>query len=71
MTGRFPKQYKTVHITHVYKKGNKLYTSNYRPISLLSNISKINEKTMYSRLYQFLDKFNYLCKNNFVLVIPT
>ena len=32
MTGRFPKQCKTTHITPVYKKGDKLDTSNYRPI---------------------------------------
>ena len=29
--------------------------SNYRPISLLSNINKILEKLMYVRLYQFLN----------------
>ena len=30
MTGRFPKQCKTAHITPVYKKGDKLDTSNYK-----------------------------------------
>ena len=31
---------------------------NYRPISLLSNINKIYEKLMYSRLYNFLNLHN-------------
>ena len=38
MIGRFPKQCKTTHITPAYKKGDELDTSNYRPISRLSNI---------------------------------
>ena len=38
----------------VYKdKGNILDSSNYRPISLLSNINKIIEKLMYERLFYF------------------
>ena len=39
----------------IYKgKGSKLCNSNYRPISLLSNINKIIEKLMFKRLYKFL-----------------
>ena len=34
-------------------------------ISLLSNTSKIIDKTMYSRLYKFLDKYNCLYKKQF------
>ena len=32
--------------------------SNYRPISLISNVSKILEKLMYKRLYTFLEENN-------------
>ena len=32
--------------------------ANYRPISLLSNIDKICEKLMYSRVIQFIEKSN-------------
>ena len=34
-------------------KGDQLLVCNYRPISLLSNINKIFEKLVYSRLYSF------------------
>ena len=39
-------------------KGDPLDFSNYRPISLLSNINKIFEKLVYSRLYSFLNLHN-------------
>ena len=32
--------------------------NNYRPISLISNVSKILEKLMYKRLYTFLEENN-------------
>ena len=40
----------------VFKKGSRLETCNYRPISLLSNINKIFEKVMYSRVYNYINK---------------
>ena len=39
--------------------------SNYRPISLLSNIEKIFEKVMYSRLMGFLDDQNLIYVRQF------
>ena len=65
LTGKFPKQCKTANIPPILKKGNKLDSSNYRPISLLPNISKILEKVMYLRLSKFLDKFDCLYKKQF------
>ena len=40
LTGKFPKQCKTTKLTPIFKKGNKLDSSNYRPISLLSLLLK-------------------------------
>ena len=58
--GVFPDLFKIAKVIPIHKKGSKVEVSNYRPISLLSNISKIFEKLMHSRLYKFLEKFNCL-----------
>ena len=60
MTGVFPSVLKTAKVVPVFKKDSKLNYSNYRPISLLSNIEKIPEKLMYKRLYAFLDYNNII-----------
>ena len=62
ITGQFPTKGKEAHIIPFYNKGDKLEYSNYRPISLLPNISKIIEKAMYTRLYKFLEKYSPLYK---------
>ena len=49
-SGIFPSILKTSKIIPIYKKGSKLECSNYRPISLLSNIDKILERLMYNTL---------------------
>ena len=54
-TGVFPAIPKTAKVIPIHKKNSKLEVSNYRPISLLSNIDKIFEKLMDSRLIEFLE----------------
>ena len=44
MTSVFPSVLKTAEVLPVLKKDSKLNYSNYRPISLLTNIEKIYEK---------------------------
>ena len=58
MNGVFPSVLKTANVVPVFKKDSKLDYSNYLPISLLSNIEKILEKLMYTRLYTFLNNNN-------------
>ena len=65
MTGVFPSVLKTAKVVPVFKKDSKLDYSNYRPISLLSNIEKILEKLMYKRLYNFLNNNNIICNLQF------
>ena len=43
MTAIFPSVLKTAKVVSIFKKDSKLYYSNYRLISLLSNIEKILE----------------------------
>ena len=57
-TGVFPDILKTSSVLPLFKKDSKLDCGNYRPISLISNISKLIEKIMYSRLYSFLNVYN-------------
>ena len=58
MTGVFPSVLKTAKVVPVFNEDSKLDFSNYRPISLLSNVEKILEKLMYKRLYTFLNRNN-------------
>ena len=60
MTGVFPSVLKTAKVVPVFKKDSKLDYSNYRPISLLSNVEKVLEKLMYKRLYTFLNSNNII-----------
>ena len=60
LTGVFSSVLKTAKIVPVFNKDSKLDYSNYRPISLLSNIEKILQKFMYKRLYTFLNNNNII-----------
>ena len=60
MIGVFPSVLKTAKVVPVFKRDSKLDYSNYRPISLLSNIGKILEKLMHKRFYKFLNNNNII-----------
>ena len=49
----------------IFKNADPLECTNYRPISLTSNISKILEKLVYKRLYHFLDLNEILYNNQY------
>ena len=55
-SGIFPDKLKIAKILPVFKKGSKLECSNYRPISLLSNLNNVIEKLMRKRLMEFLNE---------------
>ena len=57
-TGSFPNICRTAKVIPIFKTESRLLCNNCRPISLLSNISKIIEKIMYQRLNNFLEETN-------------
>ena len=63
--GIFPDILKIAKITPIHKKECKLNFQNYRPISLLSVLSKIFEKTIYRRIYFYLVKNNLIFDKQF------
>ena len=64
-TGAFPDSLKFVKVIPIHKKNSKLIVSNYRSISILSNLDKILEKLTHSRLAKFLDDQKTLYLNQF------
>ena len=58
--GSFQNICKLAQVIPILKNGSRLHCTNYRPISLLSNISKIFEKVIHSRLNLFLEQHNHL-----------
>ena len=58
--GKFPNILKFANVCPIYKKGDKNKCEKYRPIFLLSNLSKIFDRAMHSRLYKFFDDSNLL-----------
>ena len=58
--GIFPDKLKIAKIIPVLKKGDRQEISNYRPISILSCLSKILEKLIYVRTVSFLNKNSIL-----------
>jgi len=47
----------------IYKKGNKMNSNNYRPISLLTSFLKVSEKALYIRVTEHLNTNNLLVRN--------
>ena len=55
-TGEFPQEFKNADIIPAHKKREKSDKTNYRPVGILPNLSKIYEKLIYDQLYDYFDK---------------
>jgi len=64
-TSTFPDDFKIAIIKPLFKGGDLKILSNYRPISMLTNFSKIFEKIIKTRLISYLENNNLLSKNQF------
>ena len=64
--GVCPDNSKVARVVPLYKqKGSKNLYENYRPISLLSVFSKIMEKLIYNKIFEFLVRQDILFKSQF------
>ena len=59
----FPHDLKLADVAPVYKKKSKASKDNYRPVSILSNISKVYERCIYDQIQTYFDKIlsKYQC----------
>jgi len=64
-TGKVPDKLKVAKISPIFKNGDKLNVTNYRPISLLSNFAKILEKIVHTKLSFFPESKNLLSSDQF------
>lgn len=54
----YPNNWKIAHVLPLFKKDDPSVATNYRPVSLLSCVSKIMERIIFKHVY------NYFIKNN-------
>ena len=48
---------KQANITPVFKKGDRYSKDNYRPVSILPNVSKIFERCIFRQINEYMDVF--------------
>ena len=63
--GVFPQSMKIAKVIPIFKAGVSNLASNYRPISILGNLSKLFEKVLHERLMKYLEKFGILSENQY------
>ena len=63
--GKFPSTMKLAEVVPLYKGKEHFLEMNYRPISLLTMISKVLEKIVYQRIYSFLQNTGQLYDNQY------
>jgi len=50
----FPEELKLANLIPIFKSGDNKKIGNYRPVSLLTTVSKVFERVFFTRLSQFL-----------------
>ena len=65
LTGIVPHKLKSAKVIPVFKSKDQHHITNYRPISVLPPFSKILEKIIHTRLYNFLDNSDTLVNEQY------
>ncbi len=55
-TGQVPQDWKDANVTPLHKKGSRMSTNNYRPVSLTSQICKLMERLIQDSLWKHIHK---------------
>ena len=61
----FPTKIKLAYVTPIFKKGDKLDSTNYRPISVTPSLAKIFERLLLTQMMEFIDKQKIINKEQF------
>ena len=64
-SGIVPSLLKEANVTPIFKAGDKHDFTNYRPISILPALSKLLEKVVYTRIFDFISHHNVLTSQQF------
>lgn len=65
-SGHFPTTFKKTVVVSIYKgTGDRADPNNYRPVSIISNLSKILEKILYTRFLDFLSSSGFFANHQF------
>ena len=58
--GVFPNDFKPADVTPIFKKEDSLNKENYRPVSILSYLSKVFERILYKQIDSFIKSFKII-----------
>ena len=67
--GAYVNAFQKVEVRLLYKKDGKTEKSNYKPISVLSNVSKIYERSLYDEIYSYFEKIFSIYQYGFCKVL--
>ena len=62
-TSQFPDPWKIARVSPIFKDGDKIEKSTYRPISVLPVVSRLFEKLVFNQLYQYLNDNCFINSN--------
>ena len=63
--GEYPNKLKHAELVPVHKRNSKSDEENYRPVSMLSNFSKVYEKILYSQFHNYFENTLFLSQCGF------